>query len=222
MQIFPTDQSTLERSFLHIRRSPTQTQLEIASIQTLALRQLYSLIIDDIRERKSPYFEFFSLGQPVPTCAMPDRVRGLLTDLELSYSNPLLTWSLVRILEFKNSLIMTDRISYSGNEAVEGIVMPLHPENLQLANLLDISRNGRVLEIGVGSGVNALIALNRGAREVVATDINPRAIKYSLINLAFNGLESSRVTFLLNSSDSPQNIFTPVAGCHFDHIISNP
>ena len=45
----------------------------------------------------------------------------------------------------------------------------------------------RVLDVGTGSGVHALLAARHG-KEVVATDVNARALAYTELNAALNGI----------------------------------
>jgi release factor glutamine methyltransferase len=70
-----------------------------------------------------------------------------------------------------------------------------------------------VLDMGTGSGVNAVLAATRGA-EVVAVDINPRALEAALDNAERNGVVG-RVK--VHYSD----VFSEISGV-FDLIIFDP
>jgi methylase of polypeptide subunit release factors len=70
----------------------------------------------------------------------------------------------------------------------------------------------RALDVGTGSGVHALLAA-RHAREVVATDVNPRALGYTMLNAALNGLR--------NIECRQGSLFEPVEGETFDLITCN-
>jgi methylase of polypeptide subunit release factors len=74
------------------------------------------------------------------------------------------------------------------------------------------TRIGRALDVGTGSGVQALLAA-RHARHVVATDVNVRALAYTELNAALNGLE--------NIDCRRGSLFEPVEGETFDLITSN-
>lgn len=50
------------------------------------------------------------------------------------------------------------------------------------AKNLPISKNDELLEIGPGTGIVSIISLYRGARSVVAIDINPGAVKNTKLN----------------------------------------
>lgn len=72
---------------------------------------------------------------------------------------------------------------------------------------------GSALDLGTGSGVQTLRLAGR-ARDLVATDVNPRALHMARLGFALSGLE--RVETLEGS------LFEPVAGRTFDLIVSNP
>jgi methylase of polypeptide subunit release factors len=70
----------------------------------------------------------------------------------------------------------------------------------------------RALDVGTGSGVHALLAA-RHAREVIATDVNTRALAYTELNAALNGLR--------NIECREGSLFEPVEGETFDLITCN-
>ena len=74
-------------------------------------------------------------------------------------------------------------------------------------------RAGRVLDVGTGSGVQALLAA-RHASHVVATDINPRALAFTELNAALNGYTNVEVRL--------GSLFDAVPGERFDLITCNP
>lgn len=59
------------------------------------------------------------------------------------------------------------------------------PSLRKLMRSSDVVKGRRVLEIGTGTGLLALCALQRGAAHAVATDINPNAV----LNARYNGLK---------------------------------
>jgi methylase of polypeptide subunit release factors len=72
---------------------------------------------------------------------------------------------------------------------------------------------GRALDLGTGSGIQALLCAGH-AEEVVATDVNPRALELAAFNVRLAGLD--HVTLRAGS------LFEPVAGERFDLMVSNP
>ena len=71
---------------------------------------------------------------------------------------------------------------------------------------------GRALDMGTGSGVQALLLASH-ADQVVATDVNERALGFARFNAALNDVS---IDVRLGS------LFEPVAGERFDLIVSNP
>jgi release factor glutamine methyltransferase len=94
-------------------------------------------------------------------------------------------------------------------------VQPIMPTSHLLgeAVLTEAGQGERVLDMGTGCGVNAILAATRGAR-VVAVDVNPRAIEAARANAERNGV-AGRVE--VRSSD----VFSAV-GEAFDLIVFDP
>src|SRR5437868_6438572 len=74
-------------------------------------------------------------------------------------------------------------------------------------------RGGRALDVGTGSGVQALLA-SRHVSHVVATDINPRALAFTRVNAALNAITNLEVRL--------GSFFESVAGERFELITCNP
>src|SRR5438874_1894318 len=70
----------------------------------------------------------------------------------------------------------------------------------------------RALDVGTGSGIHALLAADH-AEHVVATDVNARALAFTELNAALNGVT--------NVECRPGSLFEPVAGETFDLITCN-
>jgi len=85
----------------------------------------------------------------------------------------------------------------------------------------DLVRQRTVLEIGTGSGLVALCCLHAQANRVVATDVNPNALKNARYNAEMlkllDRLETRRVPLEDSSAFAVLH-----AGERFDLIISNP
>lgn len=84
---------------------------------------------------------------------------------------------------------------------------------LGAAVLREVRIEDRVLDMGTGSGINAILAASV-AREVVGVDLNPHAVRAATANAVRNGVESNTVFF-------ESDVFDAVVGT-FDLIIFDP
>jgi release factor glutamine methyltransferase len=100
------------------------------------------------------------------------------------------------------------------------LVVPPHVQVIESTSdvlgrvVLDEVRQGeRVLDMGTGSGVNAVLAATRGG-DVVAVDVNPHAVAAARANVARNGV-ADRV------SVARSDLFAEVEG-RFDLVVFDP
>jgi hypothetical protein len=93
-----------------------------------------------------------------------------------------------------------------------GYVLGISEASSSLAQLTVREPVVRALDLGTGCGVQAL-HLAQHAREVVATDVNPRALAMARLTAALNGVE-------VDVRDG--SLFDPVEGEKFDLIATNP
>jgi release factor glutamine methyltransferase len=77
----------------------------------------------------------------------------------------------------------------------------------------EVKPSDRVLDMGTGSGIVAILAAARSA-DVVAVDINPKAVEAARANAALNGV-ADRITFAVS------DVFDAVEG-DFDLIVFDP
>ena len=103
---------------------------------------------------------------------------------------------------------------------IGGVTGPVRPEHVlgvggastTLAQITVRPPLGRALDLGTGCGVQALhLALH--SDHVVATDRNPRALRFAGMSAALSGVD-------LDLREG--NLFEPVAGERFDLVVSNP
>jgi release factor glutamine methyltransferase len=87
---------------------------------------------------------------------------------------------------------------------------------VQTTPLLDLEERQTplALDLGCGSGVGAVFAAQRGAR-VIATDLNPEAVRCTRINALLNRFEDKIEARL-------GDLFEPVKDQRFDLILFNP
>ncbi|RPK90793.1 Ribosomal RNA small subunit methyltransferase C [Streptomyces sp. ADI98-12] len=95
----------------------------------------------------------------------------------------------------------------------EGVVLGVGGASTTLAGLTVRGPVRSALDLGTGSGVQALHA-SVDATRVTATDLNPRALRFTELTLALSGAPEAE---LLEGS-----LFEPVGEHRYDLIVSNP
>ncbi|MFJ7205314.1 methyltransferase [Streptomyces sp. NPDC098789] len=95
----------------------------------------------------------------------------------------------------------------------EGVVLGVGGASTTLAGITVRTPVGSALDVGTGSGIQALHAAQHATR-VTATDVNPRALDFTRLTLALSGAPEAE---LLTGS-----LFEPVGDATYDLIVSNP
>ncbi|MGN1042045.1 MAG: tRNA1(Val) (adenine(37)-N6)-methyltransferase [Christensenellales bacterium] len=91
-------------------------------------------------------------------------------------------------------------------------------DSVLVANLANVKRGDRVVDIGTGSGIIAiLIAAKFSPSEVVGVEIQPRLADMAARSVAHNGLEG--VVKIVNS---PAQGAEKIIGGGFDVVVTNP
>ena len=113
-------------------------------------------------------------------------------------------------------LVATDWPIESVHLASASRVMPIGVDSLTLALGMPagLCANKRVLDVCCGSGIQALAAAAAGASHVTASDISPRAVRFTQFNAALNAQPS--VIALCGAR------LDAVCGERFDVILANP
>ncbi|HXY83852.1 MAG TPA: methyltransferase [Gaiellaceae bacterium] len=117
-----------------------------------------------------------------------------------------------RLLPIGELLVAADNDLDEDGHGAPDYVAGYTPTSQLCDSLTPRRRVSRALDVGTGSGVQALLAAAH-AREVVATDVNPRALAYTELNAALNGLS--------NIECRSGSLFEPVADETFDLITCN-
>jgi len=133
-----------------------------------------------------------------------------LVDAELLARNGDSVCATVRLLPYRGLLVATDVLA---TPILPDTVMGIGSSTVSLANAMVPRPARRVLDLGTGCGILALLAAAH-ADAVWATDINPRATAMAEFNARLNGIE--HVTCRTG------NLFEPVDGLAFDLIVSSP
>jgi methylase of polypeptide subunit release factors len=92
-------------------------------------------------------------------------------------------------------------------------VLGVSPPALLLAHLTVRRAARRVLDLGCGGGIQALLA-SRHAQSVVGVDLNARALAFARFNARLNDIR--------NVEWREGDLFAPVGGERFDLVVSNP
>ncbi len=99
-------------------------------------------------------------------------------------------------------------------ETTENVYRPAE-DSFLIADQIPYYTSKRTLDIGTGCGLLALISADT-AQEVIATDINPFAVKCAKKNAELNGLDH-KISVLAG------NLFDPIkTGKRFDLVTFNP
>jgi methylase of polypeptide subunit release factors len=120
---------------------------------------------------------------------------------------------LVRITAYRELFVVSDCDWTSDSSSNPDVVMGLTSSSICLADFT-IRRDADVtLDLGTGTGVQAMLAAKH-SRQVVATDVNPRALAFARFNAALNGIDN--IEFVQG------DMFEAVEGRTFDLILCNP
>ena len=149
------------------------------------------------------------LGRPVALDAFP--ARETLVELGLAVPDGDRLVPRARIVPTEGVYLAFDTFS-RGDSDPPGWVGSFSPTAYWLASLTPRRRVRRALDIGTGNGVHALLAA-RHSDSVVATDVNRRALAFTEISAALNGIT--------NVETRRGSLFDPVEGEVFDLITCN-
>lgn len=108
---------------------------------------------------------------------------------------------------------LTPGLDGSPNRVGPDHVLGVSSASTSLAQLTRREPVRRALDLGTGCGVQALHLADHAA-QVVATDVNQRALRLTELNLALNDV--------INTEVRDGSFFDPVTGEEFDLIVTNP
>ena len=161
--------------------------------------------------------KLFLLGAPVPPAEVDAALAPLtcdrLTELGLVAPEGEDVVASVAILPWSGFLLTSDPLEKELPPTRADYVLSVIPPSVTLASLAPRRPVRATLDVGVGSGVQSLLA-SRHSERVVGVDVNPRALRFAELNLALNRVENVE----LREGDG----FDAVAGETFDLIVSNP
>ncbi|MER6944551.1 methyltransferase [Nonomuraea sp. NPDC000554] len=155
------------------------------------------------------------LGVPVPAGAVPAAVLDSVLDSGLAVAEGGEVRASVQLQPWETGgYVVSDRKVRPGDPALRpDHVVGAGGASANLAQLVTRRPVQRALDLGTGCGVQVLHLAGR-AGEIVATDVNPRAVE--LAELSWKLSEISGVEARVGS------MFEPVEGEQFDLVVSNP
>jgi len=93
-------------------------------------------------------------------------------------------------------------------------VFPFERSSRVLADYLPVEKSESTLDMGTGSGIQAIVAYNKGAMSVLGVDIDKKAVNNAVENVRRCGLEK-RIKIIQS------NLFDNVPRQKFDRILAN-
>ena len=169
--------------------------------------------------RLNRLLRLFVMGQPVPEAAIRDALtpfpleRLVATGLvRIGHSGEVT--SQVCILPYGEIMTLRDfGADWTGRTVGSDYVMGVSASSISLALTTVRQQGEEVLDLGTGGGIQAMLAA-RHAREVIGTDINPRALTLTRLAMRINGIANVELR--------QGSMFDPVQGQTFDLIVSQP
>lgn len=140
--------------------------------------------------------ELFIDGSPITTDRLRTHTSATFVDAALEMGladlDGLFLQSKICLFPCFGKYIVTDR---AAKNTKINQVMWLWGESFILGGLVKRAPRKRAIDLGTGSGVHAILASSH-CQQVVAVDINPRALEFSKFNGALNGI--SNIEFVLS------------------------
>jgi methylase of polypeptide subunit release factors len=163
----------------------------------------------------------FALGFDVPTeelnsvsgARLADWVETGLVRVSRGTARPQVAIQSVALDERQLFVASDHRPLRSGRPSFPEFVMPIGDYSLLLSGLVLREPIRCALDLGTGSGVQAMLAASH-CEEVVATDVNPRALAFARFNLALNSITNVE----LRHGD----LYDSVTAEQFGLVVSNP
>jgi SAM-dependent methyltransferase len=156
--------------------------------------------------------ELFILGVAVPRARAEQHFEPLGLDLAAELGLVDVgedVYARVRLIPHDELLIASDPSADRQADHVAGV----HRPSATLAHLTVRTPVRRALDVGTGNGIQALL-LAAHAEEVVATDVNERALAFAAFNAALNGIDNIELR--------AGSFLEPVQGERFDLVVANP
>lgn len=204
------------------------------SFSTAAICERLNIVdLQSIQPTYMPYYSSVKLGNdPLDQLISLFLVRGsiaenealnmfgkdllqLLFDLKVFYYREDKIASYIDIFCVEDHFIATDHrfLFLEEDQIDESPVMYIGSDSFGLVNTAPRRASKRTLDLCTGSGIQSIIA-SKYSQEVIAVDINPRAIRFARFNAQFNGVQNLKVV--------QGDLYQVVPDQPFDTILANP
>lgn len=192
-------------------------------------RSLGECIVLDYKLRafssKKDFFSLFYLGKSISYSSFKKILgEGFINRLmELNilgrFDNNTIRSKLM-IIPYKNYFFACDfmfryldEYRYQVDDRIDNIVYPVSRDSIDLWLSVLKFKSQSVLDMGTGCGVLAIL-VSAYSKEVIGTDLNPRAINFAQFNSLLN--QAKHVSFYQG------DLYNPVKSDQFNVILSNP
>ncbi len=180
-------------------------RIDASDDDMLALKQALQLLS---QRAPKPFASLFSPSERHVPTPVDDSIAIILLHFDLVEKLTPGVWASRHRVR-----VIGDRF-YVMEIGVEEYHQDLWPETDALLEVLEaLPAKGRLLDLGTGSGVVAIEAAHRG-HEVVATDLYQSALDLARFNARLNGFPELEMRL--------GDLYDPVAGEHFDTILTAP
>ena len=119
---------------------------------------------------------------------------------------------LVKVVPYED-LLLTSDVEERAGQSTPDFVVGLSTSTLILATMTIRRPAQRALDVGTGSGIQAMLAARHSER-VTAIDISRRALDFAHFNMRLNRIKNIDLV--------EGDLFEPVEGQTFDLVVSNP
>jgi methylase of polypeptide subunit release factors len=138
--------------------------------------------------------------------------------LHSAQGRPELSVTTIAVVPVAELFIASDRLeafdSTTERPPSDVVFPPITIQTVRFLRLMPRDPCEHFLDIGTGSGVLGLFAASQFAKQVTATDIAERSVRFTRFNIALNGLANVRVL--------QGDLYEPVRGQRFDAIVAHP
>tara|TARA_B110000208_G_scaffold98082_2_gene122576 strand:+ start:493 stop:2208 length:1716 start_codon:yes stop_codon:yes gene_type:complete len=148
-----------------------------------------------------------------------EQIEAETEDMKMELQIMAQLWPIDRDLVIASDFTWPQKETSTANRGLYELVGYASPSSEGLVTNAPISPAETVLDVGTGSGIQAIAALRYYAERAVMVDINPRAVRFAKFNLLLNGMEDRAVVREGNLYDA---LTEEEVEEGFDVVLANP